>query len=280
MDVAKCIKLYANMESGENWLKQPVIPNDIPLFAVPTTAGTGSEATRFAVIYDHGVKQSVAHESCIPSAVLFDPDTLKSLPLYQKKATMLDAFSHAAESYWSVHSTAESRGYADAAIRQIMAAKEGYLAGTDAGNAAMLQAANTAGKAINITQTTAGHAMCYKLTGLYGISHGHAAALCNAVLFPYMLQNPDACTDPRGRAQLESALQGIADAMGCDTPAQAAEQFRSLLHELEITAPALRSEEDIRILCGTVNPERLRNHPAALNAETIEQLYRKILQQE
>ena len=54
----------------------------------------------------------------------------------------------------------------------------------------MLKAANIAGKAINIMQTTAGHAMCYKLTSLYGIAHGHAAALCIVKLFPYMIKMP------------------------------------------------------------------------------------------
>ena len=48
-----------------------------------------------------------------------------------------------------------------------------YLAGDEAAHAAMLRAANTAGRAINITQTTAGHAMCYKVTSLYGAAHGH-----------------------------------------------------------------------------------------------------------
>ena len=51
MDVAKCIKLYSNMDRSENFLKQSIVPNGIPFIAVPTTAGTGSEATRYAVIY-------------------------------------------------------------------------------------------------------------------------------------------------------------------------------------------------------------------------------------
>ena len=99
MDVAKCIKLYSNMDPSKNYLEQEIVPNDVVLLAVPTTAGTGSEATRFAVIYYEGKKQSVADYSIIPSVVLFDESALETLPLYQKKATVLDAFCHAIESY-------------------------------------------------------------------------------------------------------------------------------------------------------------------------------------
>ena len=108
LDVAKCIKLYSTLEGdGEegSFLKQPLIPNEIPFLAMPTTAGTGSEATRFAVIYFEGNKQSVSGESCIPETVLLDPAVLETLPLYQKKVTMMDALCHAIESFWSVNST-------------------------------------------------------------------------------------------------------------------------------------------------------------------------------
>ena len=128
MDVAKCIKLYSNMDSSENYLQQKIVPNDIPLIAVPTTAGTGSEATRYAVIYFNGEKQSVAHVSCIPSVVLMDSSVLKTLPEYQKKSTMLDALCHAIESFWSVNSTEESRSYSRAAIQLILKNKDAYLA--------------------------------------------------------------------------------------------------------------------------------------------------------
>lgn len=271
MDVAKCIKLYANMDPGRNYLEQPIVSNNIPLVAVPTTAGTGSEATRFAVIYYEGEKQSVADTSCIPGTVILDPSALKTLPEYQRKVTMLDALCHAIESCWSVHSTDESRAYALQAIRDILASKDGYLDNTDTGNAAMLRAANLAGRAINITQTTAGHAMCYKLTGLYGLAHGHAAALCVDRLLPHMAKNLDRCIDFRGPEQIRSALEQINSAMG-------GMSFHRLLSDLALPLP-VPTEADYAVLKTSVNPVRLKNHPVSLDGDTIDALYHQIFTQ-
>lgn len=275
MDVAKCIKLYSNMNPEKNYLEQEIVPNSLPMVAVPTTAGTGSEATRYAVIYYNGEKQSVTHESCIPEAVLMDESALETLPEYQKKSTMLDAFCHAVESFWSVNSTEESRTYSEQAIKLILANKEAYLANTQSGNKNMLLAANIAGKAINITQTTAGHAMCYKLTSLYGIAHGHAAALCVSVLWPYMLKHKEDCIDPRGQVHLASIFEALAGAMGVDCPKCAVRKYKEILKELNLTIPQI-AEQDYEVLKTSVNPVRLKNNPVRLTEEVIEQLYREI----
>ena len=276
MDVAKCIKLYAEMDPSVNYLRQPIVPNAIPLLAVPTTAGTGSEATRYAVIYFEGEKQSVSHESCIPSAVLMDPSALRTLPEYQKKATMLDALCHAVESFWSIHSDEQSKAYARAAISRILENKDAYLANEEAGNSEMLQAAHLAGKAINITQTTAGHAMCYKITSLYGIAHGHAAALCVKALWSYMLEHPDQCTDPRGAQYLQTVFCELARAFGCDTPDQAMRKFQMLVEQLSLPVPQASGQE-LALLASSVNPVRLKNQPVALDQATILALYQQIL---
>jgi alcohol dehydrogenase class IV len=278
MDVAKCIKLYADMDPGQNYLEQRIVPNDIELMAIPTTAGTGSEATRFAVIYAHGEKQSVTDASCIPSTVVIDPTVLETLPEYQKKATMLDALCHATESFWSVHSTEESQALAVEAIGMVLEHFAGYLSNTKEGNAGMLKAANLAGKAINITQTTAGHAMCYKLTTLYGIAHGHAAALCVSKLFPYMLEHLDAYSDPRGRVYVEASFGRLARAYGCDRPRAAAEKFDEILDRLDLEIPQADAE-DYEVLKKSVNPVRLANNPVRLDVEAIDRLYHSILQQ-
>ena len=246
MDVAKCIKLYCNMPgdgSAGSFLKQKPVPNPIPFIAMPTTAGTGSEATRYAVIYYDDAKQSITSDSLIPGTVLLDPGVLKTLPAYQKKATMCDALCHAMESFWSVNSTDESRGYSREALQGVLSNMEGYLNNDAVGNKGMMLAANAAGKAINITQTTAGHAMCYKLTSLYRCAHGHAAMLCDRVLFPWMLEHTDLCIDPRGRDHLCGVFQEIAEAMGCENPGQAARKFQVLFDRLELPVPQAAPED-------------------------------------
>lgn len=279
MDVAKCIKLYSNMEGNGvdgDFLRQKIVPNDVPFLAMPTTAGTGSEATRFAVIYYDGAKQSVADPGCIPGTVLMDSSVLKTLPEYQKKSTMMDALCHAIESFWSVNSTEESKVFSREAIGMIMANKDAYLSNTDEGNAAMLRAANLAGKAINITQTTAGHAMCYKITSLFGCAHGHSAALCDRVLFPWMIENTEKCIDSRGREYLDRTLNEIGLALGYKDAASGAEKFVELFESLELDVPAA-GEEQFQTLKTSVNPVRLKNHPIALDEDTIDTLYHKIL---
>lgn len=279
MDVAKCIKLYSNIPgdgADGSWLKAEIVPNDIPFLAMPTTSGTGSEATRFAVIYFGGAKQSVSDYSCIPGTVLTDASVLKTLPEYQKKATMMDALCHAIESLWSVNSTEQSKDYSRAAIKSVLENMEGYLANTDSGNAGMLLAANTAGKAINITQTTAGHAMCYKITSLFGCAHGHAAILCDRVLFPWMVENTDKCIDPRGIEYLRATLDEIGQAMGCVDAKAGAKRLKSIFDSLGFEVPTATAEQ-FDILKNSVNPVRLKNHPIALDVDTIDTLYHNIL---
>lgn len=276
MDLAKCVKLYATMDTNDVYFKQPIVPNDIKLVVVPTTAGTGSEATRYAVIYYEGEKQSIADYSCIPSTVFFDVSSLDTLPDYQRKSTMLDALCHAMESFWSVNSTEESKEFSRQAIKMILDNKESYLANEKNGNKNMLKAANIAGKAINITQTTAGHAMCYKLTSLYGKAHGHAAAMCVSKLMPYMINNTDKCIDSRGSEYLNNLFKELAAVMGCDSTDGMCDKFDRIFNELNL--PSINyKEEDIKILRTSVNPIRLKNNPVSLDVETIDMLYHQIL---
>ena len=205
-----------------------------------------------------------------------DPNALKTLPMYQRKATMCDALCHAIESFWSVNSTDESKDYSRTAIRTVLENMQGYLDNTDEGNAGMLRAAHLAGEAINITQTTAGHAMCYKITSLFGAAHGHAAILCDRILFPWMIRNTAGCIDRRGEQYLKQTLDEIGIAMGAADARGGAEKLTRIFQDLAFEVPKAAPEqyEELKM---SVNPVRLKNHPVALDMDTIDALYHQIL---
>lgn len=277
IDVAKCIKLFSNMDTNINYLKQSIVPNDIKLLAIPTTAGTGSESTKYSVIYYDGEKQSITHESSIPQVVLFEPDLLKSLPEYVRKTTMLDALCHAIESFWSVNSNEESKAYSRKAINMIMENMDKYLQNDDNANKKMLMASNISGKAINITQTTAGHAMCYKLTSLYGYAHGHAAALCLSKLFGFMYENMDRCDDIRGRKYLEEILIEVSSCLGGKNISEGIDIFSNILIKLGLDSKINR--KDIEYLSESVNTVRLKNNPVKLYKEDIRNIYSRLCEE-
>ena len=261
MDVAKCIKLFAPMSPDTLYLDQPRESNDILLAAIPTTAGTGSESTRHAVIYYKGEKQSISHSDLVPGLVCLIPEVLKDLPLYQKKCTMLDTLGQAIESWWSVSATEESIGYSKQAIGLI---KQYWKAYTETGSHAeeILLASNYAGRAINITATTAAHAMSYKLTSLYGIPHGHAVGLCLPEVWEEMAEQEN--------------LQPVFRELSVDLP-----WLRDLLAQLQMTKPVSSSRDtDLEILADSVNPLRLKNNPVAFSRDTLKAMYERILSNE
>lgn len=279
IDVAKCIKLFCKMDASRNFLQQENQDSGVPLIAIPTTAGTGSESTRYAVIYFNGVKQSVTHESIVPDYAILEPMLLKTLPVYQKKCTMMDALCQGMESFWSVNSNEESMGYSKTAITMILDHWQRYIEENDdeAARCIML-AANYAGRAINITQTTAPHAMSYKLTSMYGLPHGHAVALCLPEVWQFMLEHPEQCVDPRGETHLGHVFDALAQTMNVESPEKGLKLFRDLLEILGLSRPtSVHREEELNVLTHSVNALRLRNNPVALDEESIKNIYNIVL---
>ena len=139
-----------------------------------------------------------------------------------------------------------------------------------------MTAANFAGRAINVTQTTAAHAMSYKLTSLYHLPHGHSVAICLPGVWRYMINNIEKCIDPRGSAYLAGVFEDIAKALGAESPAAAVEKFAGIIKGLGIDAPVI-PEKDIEVLGASVNPVRLKNNPVALTEEVLKQMYRELV---
>jgi alcohol dehydrogenase class IV len=267
------------MNPAQNFLQQEAKDSGVPLIAIPTTAGTGSESTRYAVIYFEGKKQSVTHESIIPNYAILEPMLLKTLPLYQKKCTMMDALCQGIESWWSVNSTDESKMFSKIAVQMIMQYWEDYIFhNTDEAAEGIMTAANYAGRAINITQTTAPHAMSYKLTSIYGLPHGHAVALCLPVVWQYMNNHPEQCVDPRGKDYLLTTFDDIARALACHDANEAANYIINLLKILELQNPESKDRVmELEVLTNSVNPTRLKNNPIHLDSNACFSLYELII---
>lgn len=279
IDVAKCIKLYCKMDHTQNYLQQEMTDSGVPLIAIPTTAGTGSESTRYAVIYFEGKKQSVTHESIIPDYAILEPTLLKTLPLYQKKCTMMDALCQGIESWWSVNSTDESKMYSIISVQMIMQYWEDYIIqNTDEAAEGIMLAANFAGRAINITQTTAPHAMSYKLTSMYGLPHGHAVALCLPVVWHYMIKHPEQCTDNRGKEYLLSIFDNVARALESPSAYDAANFMQNMLIVLNLEKPKAKDRDaELEVLTNSVNPTRLKNSPVPFDYGILKSFYQSIL---
>lgn len=286
IDVAKCIKLAVLAEEGDKALIPPLVSqllpiegSRIPFIAVPTTAGTGSESTHNAVMYYEGAKQTVTNDGVLPDYAVLEPSVLKTLPLYQKKCTMMDALCQGVESWWSVNSTEESRKYSKQVVELIMENWQKYIFENDDRAAAQVMlAANYGGRAISIAQTTAAHAMSYKISSLYGLPHGHAVAICLPKIWDYMVAHMDRVVDARGVLYLSRTFSEIASAMGVDTVESAIHCFMQILSVLGLFNPVSENKAcDLDVLTHSVNPVRLKNNPVRLSLPAIKGLYTSII---
>lgn len=286
IDVAKCIKLAVLAQEGNAAIIPPLVStrvacdgSKLPFIAIPTTAGTGSESTQNAVMYYEGAKQTVTNDGVLPDYAVLEPSVLKTLPLYQKKCTMMDALCQGIESWWSINSTEESYEYSRKTVELIMTHWRKYIFDNDDEAAAhIMLAANYGGRAINITQTTAAHAFSYKITSLYKLPHGHAVAVGLPVIWEYMLGNMDKCTDSRGQEYLADIFNQIVKAMGCETPTEAIALFRQMMVEMDMKNPVAGNRKDeLEVLSTSVNPVRLKNNPVGMKVDDMYFIYNIIL---
>lgn len=277
IDTAKCIKLFCASDLGLDLLSVAYKDTKIPFLAVPTTAGTGSEATHFAVIYRDGKKYSVAHESLVPSLAVLDHTILLTLSDYQKKSTLLDALSQAIESFWSVNSTNESKLNSIKAIELIIKSYRAYIFENQIESAKdIMLASNLAGKAINVAKTTAAHAMSYKITSNYDFAHGHAVSVCLPLVWNYIIDNYVDCIDSRGKDYLMNVMSEIAISMGGRNAKDGVEIFNRIVKEFNLEKPLVK-QEHLESLSRSVNVERLKNNPVALSYEGVYALYSQLV---
>ena len=170
--------LFAALAAG----RAPQVARAFPLIAVPTTAGTGSEVTPWATLWDRGSevpkKHSLHVEETWPEAALVDPSLTLSAPMAVTRNSALDALSHSLEAIWNVNSNPVSDTLAVEAARTVIATLPRLLAApSDAGlRTAVSRASLMAGLAFSNTRTALAHSISYEMTLRHGLPHGLACA--------------------------------------------------------------------------------------------------------
>lgn len=279
IDMAKLIRaLNQSDPEGAILGYSELAPSEIPLIAVPTTAGTGSEATQFAVIYVGGKKFSLDHPSLMPQTAIIDTRLTLSLPRSVTAATGLDALCQAIESLWAVAATDESVEYAAIAVELILKQLPVATKCPDpVSREAMCRASYLAGQAINITRTTACHAISYSLTSKYGIPHGFAVSVTLAPLLAYNagLSAAD-CQDPRGPDHVLKRIRRILSLLNVTSVSQGVDRILSFLSELggpvTIRDAGVDTSQKLMELIADTNPQRLSNNPRRATPESLWEL--------
>ncbi|MBS4219964.1 iron-containing alcohol dehydrogenase [Bacillus sp. FJAT-49711] len=181
-----------------------------PLFAIPTTAGTGSEATLAAVISNNTTheKYVIMDPSIIPHFAVLNPLLIVNLPRHITAATGIDALTHAIEAYIGRSNTKETKKYSLEATKLIFEnLYESYLNGTNIQARKNIQkAAYLAGMAFTRAYVGNVHAIAHTLGGFYSVPHG----LANAIILPYVLEYYGAA--------VHKSLSELADIVGIGDP--------------------------------------------------------------
>lgn len=250
----------------------------IPLVAVPTTAGSGAEATQFCVIYIDNKKYSFEHQYILPTYVIIDPKLTYSLPPYETAVSGFDALSQAIESYWANNATNESRIYAKKAINDVFPLIEKVVNKPDnKSRATLLRGANYAGKAINISKTTAPHAISYPLTTYFKIPHGHAVALTLGKFFLIHTGNFPSTTNYLScTRQLVNIMKELFAIMDCNSAIDCHNKWYSLMNSTGLeTNPSNLGilPSNIDLILENINMQRLLNNPVPISEAIVRSLF-------
>ncbi|MFP4500734.1 MAG: iron-containing alcohol dehydrogenase [Candidatus Hydrogenedentota bacterium] len=245
------------------------LPADaLPLIALPTTAGTGSEVTPFSVLDDRqkGVKGPIAGDALYPAVTLVDPTLTFTLPNYITACTGLDALSHALEGYWSRGHQPICDHLAKEAARLVFAHLELALTmpGHTGAREALSYAATLAGMAFQLPKNAMVHACSFPLSNRYHLPHGAACAF--TMEFAIRLNAP----------HMGGRLDAFAHYCGFDSPEAMARRISELkaLGGLPRTlADAGIPQEAVATLIDESWHPLIKNNPKEVTRDDLEAMY-------
>ncbi|WP_069160287.1 iron-containing alcohol dehydrogenase [Nocardia altamirensis] len=239
MDTAKALAVLSASGGEMGSYKAPRVYTGpaLPIIAVPTTAGSGSEATQFSVITDSATDEKMLcpGQSFLPIATIIDFELTMSMPPRLTADTGVDALTHAIEAYVSRRRNGFSDGLALAAMRTIAShLRRAYRDGDDRdAREAMMLASMQAGMAFSNSSVALVHGMSRPIGGHFHVAHG----LSNAMLLPAVTRfSLEAAV---GRyADCARAMRIVADTSSDDVAAAAlADELEQLCHDVHVPTP-------------------------------------------
>ena len=270
LDISKLIRFFHSYEGEETGNKFEQKCPLIPLLALPTTAGTGCEATHFAVMYKDKVKYSVEHDDILPDFAFVYPPFTYNNPSYLTACTGFDALAQGIEAYWNVNATVESDEYAMKAIQLLWPNLPlAVNSPTEEVRNKVSEGAYWAGRAINITKTTAPHAFSYPFTTYFGYPHGHAVALTFPFFFDLncnKMNNSNVYIDDK--IKYWRKIDILENLLGIPNEKEL-EMLMKYVNKIFSKRPKINSFDAYLKL---VNLQRLKNNPIILDEFVIEKL--------
>ncbi len=244
------------------------------LAAIPTTAGSGAEVTSNAVIYINKVKYSVEGDNLRPDFFFLVPDLVIRASRAVKASAGFDAIAQAIESLISKKSNEKSVKFAERSLQISLKYFLDFLNKPNLENtSAMNFAANLAGEAINISKTTAPHAVSYPFTSMYNISHGHAVSLTLNQFLEFNYKNIS-------KANCNFDLSSRYKIMFKASKTKNFLDFSKFLVDIKVNANLESDFQNLKIdlerdydkFISGVNILRLSNNPVKLNKEDLKNI--------
>lgn len=284
MDTAKLCSVLKDAEyTVKDLLDDPAIAKkQIKTVMIPTTCGTGAEATCNAIVAvpEEQSKKGIVNDNMIPDYVLLDAQMIRRLPTSIVAATGVDALAHVVECYTSKKATPFSDTYAMEGAKLLFHNIRAAFAEQDNMEAknSMLLGAFYGGVAITGSGTTAVHALSYPLGGRYHIAHG----VSNAILFAHVMEfNKDACS-----SRLASLCDGVFPELAGRTEEEKAQymidQIADIVKATEIptdlsTFGVKMEDLDFLVDAGSRQQRLLVNNMKELSLDDIRNIYLKVL---
>lgn len=243
----------------------------IPLIAIPTTAGTGSEVTCVSVLTDHksGKKSPIVSDGFYPEYAIIDPRLTHSMPKKVTAGTGIDVLSHALEGFWSKgHQPICDALALHAACLVFKYLYKAYENPTDdAAREKMAEASVTAGLAFTLPKTTACHACSFPLTNIYSIPHGEA---CGLTLDYFARVNAGAENARLDEFAIKLGFRNTDDMADEIYKLKAKMGLRNDLKDLSLT------DEQVEELVSISRHPNLYNNPVEITDEMLNEMYQSM----